>query len=130
MTSKRVRLSSGEVLDAIDAVESSRVRPPPPLPPAKSVSFELAPVVVVSPRTDLEVLDAIMSDPTRLTTAEARAFGGMRQYVTRSPLSYAQRSWAQEVAARLGFDVESPKGWREAHAAVRAIPDKRRATKR
>lgn len=103
------------------------------MPTTRVPAVELPPVAVVSPRTDLEVLDAIMSAPTRLTAAESRAFGGMRESVRARrvvALSYAQRSWAQEVAARLGFDVASPDGWRETHDAVRAIPDRRRTGKR
>jgi len=89
------------------------------------MALDAQPVAVASSRTDWQLLDAIMSTPTRLTTAESRAFGGMRESMLSRrlyALSYAQRSWAQEVAARLGFDVDSATGWRDTHDAVRAIP--------
>jgi len=86
------------------------------------MALDTQPVAVASPRTDRQLLDAIMSTPARLTAAESRAFGGMRESMLSRrllALSYAQRSWAQEVAARLGFDVEVPGGWRETAAEVR-----------
>jgi hypothetical protein len=108
-------------IDSLDD-EPAKVRPPPPMPTARVFAAESPPVAVASPRTDLELLDTIMSAPTRLTVVESRAFGGMRESMLARrvvALSYAQRSWAQEVAARLGFDVEAPDGWRETHAVVR-----------
>lgn len=116
----RVRLSSGEVLDAND-LEPARVRPPPPMPTPMAAAPTSAPMVKLSPRSDVEILDAILSATARLTLRERDAFAGMRHRVAYG-LSYAQRSWAQEVAARLGFDVTSPTGWRDTHDAVRAIP--------
>jgi hypothetical protein len=108
-------------IDPLDD-EPVKVRPPPPMPTARVLDVEPPPVAVACPHTDLELLDAIMASPARLTAAETRAFGGMRSRMRARrvvALSYAQRSWAQEVAARLGFDVDAPDGWRETAADVR-----------
>jgi hypothetical protein len=113
-------------IDEIEQLEqSAKVRPAPPLPRAGTLAVASSPPVPTkAPRTDLEVLDAIMSAPERLTTVESKAFGDMRRRMASRllyALSYAQRSWAQEVAARLGFDVVAPDrdGWRETAADIR-----------
>lgn len=111
-----------------DLEQSSKIRPAPPVPPTRAfvASPPPTPVPTKAPRTDAELLDAIMSVPARLTTVESRAFGEMRRRMASRllyALSYAQRAWAQEVAARLGFDVEAPDrdGWRETAAGIRGI---------
>lgn len=116
------RLASGEIVDA-DELEPVRVRPPPAMPnPIAPTKHEARPAAVNSPRTDVEILDAIVSKHEQLTAKERRAFDGMRARMrsrTIFALSYAQRAWAQEVAARLGFDVETPGEWRETAKALR-----------
>jgi hypothetical protein len=116
---KRIRLLSGEVVDA----PSTQVRPPPPMPVAKAfVLGPATPTVKQSPETDRELLDAILSAFCRLSAREQNAFGGMRQDMGAgrlNALSYSQRAWAQQVAARLGFDVEVPDDWRETAREIR-----------
>jgi len=117
------RLSSGEVVDA-DELELAPVRPPPPAPAPRSALPVQQPLhqPTNAPRTDLELLEAIMSRRARLTTEEARSFDGML-YRLRTQwtfaLSYSQRAWAQEVGARVGLDVDAPEGWREVAAELR-----------
>jgi len=63
-----------------------------------------------------------MSRRSRLTTEQARSFAGMLDRLRAGwirALSYSQRAWAQEVAARVGLDVETPEGWREVAAELR-----------
>ena len=108
-----------------DDEPDTRVRPAPPLPAIRAIDTAPPIRVVACPRTDLEVLDAALSAPERLTLREQQSFGSMRRsMIARSllALSYAQRSWAQEVAARLGFDVDAPTGWRGTQDQIRAIP--------
>ena len=104
------RLFTTESLDD----EPTKVRPPPPMPAPRILTAPLLPTVAALPRSDLEALDANRcesSKPERLTTVESRAFSGMRNKMSARPLyalSYAQRSWAKEVAARLDLEVSRP----------------------
>jgi hypothetical protein len=111
---RRIRLESGEVIDAED-LPSAAVRAPPPLPAAKTLVTAPERIVAVEcPQTDREVLDAVMSVPGKLTERERKAFGEMRSLLTAGRirhLEWKQRTWAQKVAARLGFDVDDPGEW-------------------
>lgn len=111
MQHKRIRLPSGEVVDA----PSTAVRPPPSLPTPKPLVVPPERIVAVEcPQTDREVLDAIMSKPERLAEHERKAFGNMRHLMLEGRiqhLAWKQRAWAQRVAARLGFDVDDPGEW-------------------
>jgi hypothetical protein len=111
---RRIRLDSGEVIDAED-LPSAAVRAPPPLPVAKTLSIPQERIVAVEcPRTDREVLDAVMSVSGKLTNSERKAFGEMRTLLVAGRirhLEWKQRTWAQKVAARLGYDVEDPVDW-------------------
>jgi hypothetical protein len=100
-------------IDELETLErTAKVRPAPPLPqPRALVVASSPPVPTKAPRTDVELLDAILSAPERLTTSERKAFQGMRNRfgsVLPASLSYAQREWAQRVAARLGFEIDVP----------------------
>lgn len=118
---KRRLLASGEVLDDDDE-EPAKVRPPPPMPTAKMGLDPAAPVVVQAPRTDKQILDAIVSKAERLTDKERGSFKNMQKAMADGrivALSFAQRAWAQEAAARLGFDVETPEDWRDTATKLR-----------
>ena len=110
MRHRRIRLASGEVVDA----PSTAVRPPPLLTPKPLVVPPERIVAVASPRTEREVMDVVMSKPERLTEYERKAFGNMRRLLLEGRiqhLEWKQRAWAQRVAHRLGFDVEDPGTW-------------------
>lgn len=111
---RRVRLDSGEIIDAED-LPSTSVRPPPAphVPRALTIAPERI-VVVARPSTDREVLDALMSAPSRLSERERKAFGEMRGLLVAGRirhLEWKQRVWAQKVAARLDFNVADPGEW-------------------
>ena len=93
------------------------------MPVAKElVATRTEPKVKQSPETDRELLDAILSVASGPNADERRAFDGMRNQMAAGriqALSYSQRAWAQQVAARLGFDVESPTDWRETAREIR-----------
>lgn len=112
MKHRRIRLPSGEVVDA----PSTAVRPPPPLPTPKPLVVPPERIVAVAcPRTDRQLLDAIMSSkPQHLSAYERKAFGNMRRLMLEGRiqhLEFKQRAWAQRVAARLGFGVDDPGDW-------------------
>jgi hypothetical protein len=111
---RRIRLESGEVIEAED-LPSTAVRAPPPVPAAKALMVASECIVAVQcPQTDHEVLDAVMSVSDKLTDAERKAFGNMRTLLVAGRirhLEWKQRTWAQKVAARLGFDVDDPGEW-------------------
>jgi len=118
------RLSSGEVVDE-EEIEPAQVRPPPPAPAARAATSTAAPAPSSSPRTDLELLEALVLQRAHLTIDEHRAFGGMLDRLRAGwirALSYPQRAWAQEVAARVGLDVDAPDDWRETAAELRHDP--------
>lgn len=119
-------LASGEVVDADELEAAARVRPPPraPVPRAARPCPRVA-SPLPAPRTDLELLEALAHRRAALGDHEWAAFGrmldGMRRGAIRS-LSYAQRAWAQEVAHRIGLDVDHPGDWREVAAELRRDP--------
>lgn len=120
------RLASGEVVDE-EELEAAPVRPPPPAPAPRSATSAptAAPAPSSSLRTDLELLEALVLQQSRLTIDEYRAFGGMLDRLRAGwirALSYPQHAWAQEVAARVGLNVDAPDDWREVAAELRRDP--------
>lgn len=116
MKPRRIRLASGEVIDADELNDFARVAPRPSMPVAQELATSTipSPAAATSPRSDRELLDALMAARERLTANESRAFGDMHaRFVARRlrALTFAQRVWAQEVAARVGLDVEAPGYW-------------------
>lgn len=65
-----------------------------------------------SPKTDLQILRAILSMPQgKLTTAEKSAFQGMYDSLAtgnQSRLSMRQRAWTEEVYDKHDLDKERP----------------------
>ncbi len=111
MQPRRIRLASGEVITPEDLEETTKVRPSPPIPTPKPPALLTEVIVPVAyPRSDRELLDAIMSKEQSLFEREHKAFHNMRTLLIGGSvhhLEWKQRQWAQRVAARLGFDV----GW-------------------
>jgi len=111
MQPRRIRLASGEVITPEDLEETTRVRPSPPIPTSNPpVLLKEVIVPVKYPRSDRELLDAIISKEQSLFERERKAFHNMRILLVGGSvhhLEWKQRQWAQRVAARLGFDV----GW-------------------
>lgn len=123
----RIRLPSGEVYDADEL--DARVRPPPAMPASwpmvVTTSAAKASLPLGLPRTDRELLEALEARRSRLTFAEARAFGKMLHDMKAAriqALSYAQRAWTQEVGARLGLGVAKVEGWREVDKDLKRGP--------
>lgn len=72
--------------------------------------------------TDRQLLDAVCMANSRLAPHERRAFLDMRQrmHAGRMPaLSYAQRAWLQEAAARIGLGAKEVDGWRQVAKGIR-----------
>jgi hypothetical protein len=113
MQHKRIRLPSGEVVDA----PSTTIRPPPPLPTPKPLVVPPERIEAVAcPQTDRQILDAIVSKADHLAEYERKAFTNMRRLLVDGRihhLQWKQRAWAQRVAARLGFGVEDPGDWHD-----------------
>ena len=120
------RLASGEVLDAAELEALARVPAAPVAPPVRPLAARpRAPVAPPSPRagrTDLELLEALAAVPERLSSNERRAFKNMLerfQLGAVKALSFAQRAWAQEAAARAGLGELAVDDWRETAAELR-----------
>jgi hypothetical protein len=74
-----------------------------------------------SPRSDLELLEALEGRALSLDAGEREAFAGMLERLRNGRarfLTYPQRAWAQQSAARLGLDAKAPGGWQETARAA------------
>lgn len=83
------------------------------MPTAKPI-VPAAPVIVAAPRTDQQLLDAILSKANALSAKERDAFTRMREGKHKGTipfLTHKQRAWAQKVASQLGFTVDDPSEW-------------------
>lgn len=72
---------------------------------------------------DRNLLDAVCNAGSRLTPRERTAFGDMQQRMHAGRihvLSYAQRAWLQEAAARVGgLGAKDVEGWRAVAKGIR-----------
>ena len=66
---------------------------------------------------DRELLDAVCMASSRLYPKERTAFLDMQK--RGRPLSYAQRAWLQEAAARIGLGEKEVEGWRKLAKDIR-----------
>ena len=72
--------------------------------------------------TDRWLLDTVCKASSRLYPRERAAFLDMQKRMAAGrlhALSYAQRAWLQEAAARLGLAVSDPGDWRKEARAIK-----------
>jgi hypothetical protein len=71
---------------------------------------------------DFDLLAQLCARGDRLQAREREAFADMHKRMGAGrlhALSFAQRAWAQEAAARVGLDVQAPADWRRVAAEVK-----------
>lgn len=75
---------------------------------------------------DRELLDAVCMAQSRLYARERTAFLDMQRKMRDGRirlLSYGQRSWLQEAAARIGLGEKAVEGWRQVAKDIRGEGD-------